>query len=127
VDWTDGEDLISIADAVINPAGTAANNVYVTGDYEDGRNTVADIVVGDTLHVIELQNAQSTAQIQTVAAGGAADAVVIVFNSTTGKAEIWYDDDWSDAAGRTQLATLDNITTLAGVTALTFADIYNGP
>jgi Ca2+-binding RTX toxin-like protein len=107
VDWTDGEDLISIADALINPAGSTSGNAWVTADYEESRNTVADIAAGDTLHVIELQQAQSTAQIQTVAAAGAADAVVIVFNSDTGKAEIWYDDDWTDAAGRTQLATID--------------------
>jgi Ca2+-binding RTX toxin-like protein len=127
VDWTDGEDLISIADALINPAGSTSGNAWVTADYEESRNTVADIAAGDTLHVIELQQAQSTAQIQTVAAAGAADAVVIVFNSDTGKAEIWYDDDWTDAAGRTQLATIDTITTLTGVTDLTFADVYNGP
>jgi hypothetical protein len=43
----------------------------------------------------------------------------VVFNSTTGRAEIWHDSDWSDAAGRVQLATLDNVTTLAGTVAIT--------
>jgi hypothetical protein len=42
-----------------------------------------------------------------------------VFNSTTGRAELWYDTDWSDAANRVKLATLDNVTTLAGTVAIT--------
>ena len=126
-DFTDGNDLISIADAVINPAGTASGNVYAAADYEQGRNGVADIVTADTLHVIELQTAQTSAQIQTTApvTGGVTNAVVVVFNSDTGKGEIWYDADWTNAAGRVQLASLDNITTLAALIALTEADFYN--
>lgn len=127
-DMTANEDLISIGNAIINPAGTGANAVFDTTDYQERAN-MSDIVVADTLHAIEIQNAQTTAQIQTqaIAAGGATDAVVVVFNSDTGKGEIWYDADWRDAAGRIQLATLDNIDTLAKLTALDFADFFAGP
>ena len=47
----------------------------------------------------------------------------IVFNSTTGRGEIWFDDNWETTAGRVQVATLDNVTTLAGVTNITATDI----
>ena len=117
-------DLIGIPDAIINPAGSAAGAVYVAGDFVTARDGVADIVVGDTLKIVRLATAQSTAQIETITAG-AADAVVLVFNSTTGAAELWYDSDWSNAAGRVKLATLSSITTLAGTAAITNARFIN--
>ena len=117
-DFTRGTDLIEIAVGIV----TVANGLgaFVTADYSAAFNSVADITLpaGDNI-VIELQTAQSTAQLQTVVAG-AADAVVLVFNSTSSRGEMWYDADWSDAVGRVQLATFDNIVTLAGVTDLTF-------
>ena len=48
---------------------------------------------------------------------------MIVFNSTTSKGEIWFDTNWNDTANRVQVATLNNVTTLAGVTAITNTDI----
>jgi len=123
-DFTRGTDLIEIADAIINPAATANGAAYAAGDYETGRASVADIVAGDTLHIVELSTAQSTAQLQTVVAG-VADAIVVVFNSTTSRGEMWYDNDWSTAAGRVQLATFDNIVTLTGITDLTEASFIN--
>jgi len=118
-------DLIHIADAIIDPAATANGDAYDAGDYDTSRDGVADIVVGDTLKVIELQTAQTTTQIVAGIAGGAADAIVLVFNSTTGKGELWYDAGWDTQAGRVQLATFDNITTLAGVTALGASNFIN--
>ena len=53
----------------------------------------------------------------------ATNTYAIVFNSTTGKGEIWFDTDWSNTANRVQVATLNNVTTLAGVTAITASDI----
>ena len=37
--------------------------------------------------------------------------------------EIWFDSDWHDTGSRVKIATLDNITTLAGITAITNTDI----
>lgn len=131
-DFTAGTDRIAIANAIINPAGTAdallsANGtVFAAGDYEAGRNGVANLVTGDTLKVVELQTSQTSTQIMTgLATGGVTNAVVVVFNSTTGRGEIWYDTDWQDVGARVQLATLDNVTTLTGVTNLANTDFYN--
>ena len=51
-----------------------------------------------------------------------------MFNSTTGHGEIWFDTDWSTSGSRVQVATLNNVTSLAGVTAITNTDIvvYDG-
>ncbi|GAA0029145.1 hypothetical protein [Bradyrhizobium ottawaense] len=46
---------------------------------------------------------------------------MVVFNSTTGKAEVWFDDNWFSTAGRVQIATLDGVTS-GQVAALTAAD-----
>lgn len=123
-DFTAGTDKFAIADAIINPVATANGDAYAAGDYVATHDAVTDIVVGDSSKLIELQTAQTTTQIST-GAGGAADALVLVFNSTTGKGELWYDNDWSDAGSRVQLATLDNVTTLTGVTDFTNADFVN--
>jgi len=70
-----------------------------------------------------IQAALTTSQITTdVAAAAAANMAIVVFNSSTGRAEVWYDTDWATTAGREQVATLDNITTLVGVTGLAGGD-----
>ncbi len=48
--------------------------------------------------------------------------IVVLFNSTTSKGELWLDQDWSTASGRTQEATFDNVSTLVGVTAFQNTD-----
>jgi Ca2+-binding RTX toxin-like protein len=118
-DFTAANDKIGFS--FVDFAGTvatAAGATLAATDYEQARATVTAIALGDTLKVVELQAAQTTTEI-TTGTGGAANAIVVVFNSTTAKAEIWYDADWSGAAGRVQLASLDNVVDLAGVQALT--------
>ncbi len=50
------------------------------------------------------------------------NALVLVFNSTSSQAEIWYDDDWADSSGRFMQAEISNITNLAGLTGLSNTD-----
>lgn len=130
-DFTQGTDKIGIIDAVNNfagTAGTAAGATIASTDYEASRNAITDIVVGDNLKVIELQTALTSAQIAAQVSAGAASSLVLVFNSTTGKGEMWFDSTWADATAdgtRVQLATFDNITTLAGVQSFVFSDFVN--
>src|SRR5207237_1418386 len=77
----------------------------------------------DDNHVDVISAAQTTSNITTNTGGSATNTYVVVFNSTTGKGEVWFDTDWSNTANRVQVATLSNITTLAGVTAITATDI----
>lgn len=130
-DFTVGTDKIGVVDALLNfanTAGAAAGTQIAAADYEAGRSSIANIVAGDNLKVVELQSALTTAEIGGQVSAGAANAIVLVFNSTTGKGEMWYDSTWADATAdgtRVQLATFDNITTLVGVQGFSAADFVN--
>lgn len=108
-------------------AGTVGGAALATGDYDASRNSIAAIDrTADNLKVLEISAAQTTTEIATgVAAGGvnaAPIAYVVVFNSTTGVGEVWFDTDWRDAGNRVQVATLTDVVTLVGLTNLTFAN-----
>jgi len=92
------------------------------------RASIASIAGGDDNHVVLISAAQSEAQISSVAgANNSQNIYVVVFNSTSGRGEIWYDADWDNSSGRVKIATLNSITTLAQLTALTASDfvVYN--
>jgi S-layer protein len=73
--------------------------------------------------IVILQSALTSSQITTQVTGNAAtDAFIVVFNSSTAKGEIWHDTDWQNTANRTLVATLDNVTTVGGVTGLLATD-----
>jgi hypothetical protein len=100
-------------------AGTVAGAAIATGDYVTTVASMAGTLV--TNKIMEISGAQTTTNI--IAAGlTAVNAYVVVFNSTTGFGEIWYDDAWDTAAGRVQVATLTDVVTLVGLTNLTFAN-----
>lgn len=121
-DFTVGTDKIGTNFiAFAGTTATQAGATLVATDYEAARNDITQIVAGDTLKVVELQTGLTTAQI-TAQLGAAADALVLVFNTTTGKGEMWYDTDWSDAASRTQVATFDNVVDLTGIKAFSNTD-----
>ena len=98
---------------------------FAAGDFQ-ARSTIAAIDAADDNRVISITTAQNGTQIA-AATASATNSYVLVFNSTTGRGEIWFDTDWSNTGNRTQVATLDNVTTLAALTAITNADIvvYN--
>jgi hypothetical protein len=100
---------------------TAAGVTLAAADYIDNRSGVTAIGASDNNKVVELQGALSASQI-TSDAGAAVQAIVLLFNSTTSKGELWFDDNWSDAGGRSQLATFDTVASLVGVTAFKNTD-----
>ncbi|MDR6610159.1 VCBS domain-containing protein, partial [Pseudomonas synxantha] len=103
--------------------GSSAGTALSAGDFQT-RNSISNININDD-NKIDLIDAssQTTSQITTGTGGGATNTYVIVFNSTTGKGEIWFDTNWSNTASRVQVATLNNVTSLAEVTAITASDI----
>ncbi|WP_349628829.1 VCBS domain-containing protein [Bradyrhizobium sp. AUGA SZCCT0177] len=141
-DYTDGNDKIGLlggavtggftfGNTVASPSGTTLASADLTTRASITGATGID-AGNDDNQVIVITGSQTATQIQNGTAsvgGGSADNLyVAVFNSTTGKGEIWFDSNWNNASGRTQVATLDNVTTLAGISALTNADfvVYNG-
>jgi hypothetical protein len=113
----------------LNTTGSAAGTTLNASDFISRAN-VGSILNSDDNKVILITSAQSTAAITGTAIGGGGSPdnnYIIVFNSDTGRGEIWFDANWEDTGGRVQAATLDNITTLAQLTAITASDIvvYN--
>ncbi|WP_186766728.1 hypothetical protein [Puniceibacterium confluentis] len=102
-------------------AATANGQVLAVGDYVSTHLAITNILAANTNKVVELQSAQTTLQIAN-GIGGAANAYVVVFNSTTERGELWHDTNWSNTADRYQVATFDGMTTLLQVQALTNAD-----
>jgi hypothetical protein len=134
-DYTDGTDKIGLLDTgttgsgsvnFANTTGTSAGTVLNAGDFSV-RASISALTAADSAHVVQISASQTSVEILTTTAGVAANAYALVFDSTTGRGELWFDADWSTTAGRTQVATFDNITNLAGITAITASDIvvYN--
>jgi T1SS-143 domain-containing protein len=135
-DYTDNVDKIAFFDngstgsGSVNFGGTAGNAAgaaLAAGDFQI-RTSISNINSADDRHVILINAAQTTAQITSNTGGSSSEnSYVIVFNSTTGRGEIWFDTDWDSTGSRVQIATLDNITSLAQLTAITASDIvvYN--
>jgi VCBS repeat-containing protein len=137
-DYTDNTDKIGLLDTgatgsgsvnFSNTVGSAAGTTLNAADFIS-RATVSAIGNGDDNKVILITSAQSTATITgtTISGGGSPDNnYILVFNSTTGRGEIWFDTNWENVENRVQIATLDNITTLGQLTAITASDIvvYN--
>ena len=64
---------------------------------------------------VRLTSAQTTAELTAAVTDGAGNALVLAFNSDTGRAELYYDFNWGDAGGRSLLANLTSLTTLASI------------
>ncbi|MCE6981523.1 type I secretion C-terminal target domain-containing protein, partial [Pseudomonas frederiksbergensis] len=128
-DYTDSTDKIGFLDGAgtggvnFTTVGSSAGTTLLATDFQT-RNSINNINNNDDNKVDVIDaNSQTTSQITTGTGGGATNTYVIVFNSTTGKGEIWFDTDWSNTASRVQVATLNNVTTLAGVANITASDI----
>lgn len=125
VDFTAGTDQIGFNTATtINFSNTTATNAGATlsaADYIENRSAITALGASDDDKVVEMQAALSAGQV-TSDVGAAIDAFVLLFNSTTTKGELWYDSDWSNAGGRTQVATFDNVDDLVGIQGMSNTD-----
>lgn len=104
-----------------NTTATQAGATLSTTDYVDNRAGITSIGSADAKKVIELQTSLSSSQIA-ADAGAAVEAYVLVHNTTSGKAELWYDDNWSDAGSRSHIVTYDNVVDLVGVQGFSNSD-----
>jgi Ca2+-binding RTX toxin-like protein len=125
VDFTAGTDKIGFnTTTTINFSNTTATNAGATlsaADYIENRSAITALGASDDDKVVEMQAALSTGQVASDV-GAAVDAFVLLFNSTTTKGELWYDSDWSNAGGRTQVATFDNVDDLVGIQGMSNTD-----
>ncbi|MGM4927015.1 T1SS-143 repeat domain-containing protein [Tardiphaga sp. 619_E2_N8_5] len=123
-DFTVGTDKIALLDngdgnnGSLNFTNTTGGNGLSASDFLSVANSAA---VGDIDNrVIVFQTAVTDAQINSLTMNQAQSDYVVIYNSTQGRAEIWFDADWGNATGRTLVAVLQGVT-LAQVSGLTAA------
>ncbi len=108
----------------LGTAGTAAGAALTASDFQ-ARGSINAISSADDNHVI-LITAQQTASQIAANTNAATDAYVVVYNSSSARAEIWFDTDWSNAGNRSLVGVLAGVTPaqVAGLTAADFV-VYN--
>jgi hypothetical protein len=134
-DFTPGGDVIGF----LGGSGSGAVNFTTAGNVNGTALLAADFVAHSTISgasgltsaddnkVVVITSSQSNVSTATIS--GATNDYVVVFNTASGhnQAEIWFDADWSNTSGRSQIATLNNVTA-AEVAALTVGSfvVYDG-
>ncbi|MDZ7602549.1 MAG: VCBS domain-containing protein, partial [Hoeflea sp.] len=121
-----GSGSVNFANTIGTSAGAALNPLdFIT------RGSVNTVVNSDDNSVVVITSTQTNSQITTTTIGSnvsstAVNTYIVVFNSTSNAAEIWFDNNWSTTGGRTLIATLHGVTA-AQVAAMTAADfvVYN--
>ena len=127
-DYTDNTDKIGFLEGspggvnFANTTPSAVGTALSASDF-DIRANIAGITANDDNQVVQINTAQTSAQITGVNGAAGTNLYVILFNSDTGRGEIWFDTNWSNQNSRNKIATLSNVTTLTGVTQITNADI----
>ena len=117
-DFDAGDDKIGLERIDFdNTNASSAGAVLDTDDYIENVQSISNLSNAESEKVVELQSALSANQI-TTSTGGATNAYIVVFNTTTNKGELWFDSDWSDAGNRTQTAEFTTITELADLVGL---------
>lgn len=121
-DFNNGTDKIGLNQFDFsNTTATQGGALLSITDYVENRLGITNIGNADSQKIIELQSSLNGDQISTDT-GAAVDAFVLVHNTTSGQAELWYDNDWSSSTNRDQVVTFDNITDLVGVQSFSNSD-----
>jgi hypothetical protein len=106
-----------------NTTATAAGAEINSADYVENRSQITLMGSNDREKIVALREGLDGAQITSDTSNSAVEfALVLVFNLTTEKAEMWYDSDWSNTNDRSLVVTFDNIETLVDTTSLSNTD-----
>jgi|GEM_PF-4690108 len=114
-DFDTNDDVISFLDTeegAIQFANSSTDAVRGDGDLAAGdfqiRTSLANTAGSDGQKVVLLGDSADTNQLMT-GTGAAAAFYLVATNADSGNAEIYYDQDWSDSAGREQIAILTGV------------------
>lgn len=132
-DYTDGSDKIGFfggsgsggVDFKTTGSGSSAGTALSSSAFTTA-SSISNIALNADNMVVRITSAQTTDQIRNSQVwwfDSPKNAYVLVFNSNTGKGEIWFDSDWSSTGSRTLVATLNNVTTLTQLQAIDHNDI----
>jgi hypothetical protein len=106
-----------------NTTATAAGAAINSADYVENRSQITLMGSNDSDKIVELREGLDGGQITSDTSNSTVtDALVLVFNLTTEKAEMWCDSDWSNTNDRSLIFTFDNIETLVDTTGLSNTD-----
>ncbi len=124
-DFTPGTDRIAISSTILDFAGiagtSAAPAALTAAHFETARAGLTDLSAGDQGKIVRLTAAQTTTALST-SVFAAVGAYVLAIDSTLERGVLYYDDDWSTVSARALVARFDNVTTLAELAVLNFAD-----
>ena len=121
-DFTSGEDVIGLQRADFNnTTETSEGATLAADDYVENLQNIANMTGAESNTIVELQLAASQTQIEDTTAG-ASNAYLLVFNSTSGEAELWFDNDWSTTSSRSHMVTIDGIDSLEELIGLSRTD-----
>jgi Ca2+-binding RTX toxin-like protein len=123
-DFLKGSDHVGLNEFdFTNTTQTQAGATLASTDYVENLNGITQISSSEDKKLVELQASVSGTQITSQTSSSAAEAYVLVHNSTTNKAEIWYDSNWNDTGNRSHILTFDNIVDLSGLIGMSNTDI----
>lgn len=124
--FLDGNGSGAVSFTVVTNAGAQSGNL-LAADFNAVLNVAA--VRSDTgganagnNQVYVVTGTQTTSEILAAVPAGAINAYIVVFDSSSGRARIVFDADWSDAVGRIEVATVVGLTA-ADVQGLTAANL----
>jgi Ca2+-binding RTX toxin-like protein len=117
-----GNDQFALPDIFTNTANDSTLNA---ADFTT-ESTLADLVApADDLKVVKITDGQTNDEIVLDGFYATVNAYVLVFNSTSAFAQLWYDDDWSSNSGeRMQLATFSNVTNASGLSGFVNSNFF---
>ncbi|WP_315859421.1 calcium-binding protein [Cyanobium sp. Cruz CV13-4-11] len=105
-DFSTTEDQIALIDIFNN---TSPGSTLAAADYA----TVVDntfITIADSNKVIERTQGVSTLEFTSFTLAGLTNAYLLGYNSTVSNAQLYFDNDWGDTAGRQLVANFTNLT-----------------
>ncbi len=121
-DFVAGEDKIGLHRVDFgNTNASSEGTALSANDYVQNLQAVANLTNADSNKLVELQVAATENQI-TQTTVGATNTYLLVFNQTSGKGELWFDNDWSSTTSRSMTAEFDNITDVTDLIGLTNTD-----
>jgi Ca2+-binding RTX toxin-like protein len=119
-DFSTTEDQIALIDIFNN---TSPGSTLAAADYA----TVVDntgITIADSNKVIERTAGASTLGFTGFTLTGLTNAYLLGYNSTVGNAQLYFDDNWGDTAGRQFVANFTNLTSVPLTNAFTNSNFF---
>ena len=130
--WASGDGTDTITDFSTTLDQVALTDIFnnttagSTLDAADYTTVVANsfITTADSNKVIERTTGASTSGYTSFTLAGLTNAYFLGYNSTVGNAQLYFDDNWGNTAGRQLVANFTNLTSVALTNAFTNSNFF---